>query len=41
MLKYVDKIISAIEKYVEYKISAYNKVIKFISRKSGSVPRGV
>jgi len=41
ILKYVDKIISATEKYVEYKISTYNKVIKPIRRKSESVPRSV
>jgi len=41
MLKYVDKIISATEKCVEYKISTYNKVMKSIRRKSGSVPRSV
>ena len=41
MLKYVDKVISATEKYVEYKISTYNKVIKSVRRKPGSLSRSV
>jgi len=41
MLKYADNIISATEKFVEYKIYTYNKVNKSIRRKSGSVSRSV